>query len=144
LAETGGEERIDGATFAPIPIGFPKSHEKLSNKERKEKLRRVWPKLWQFCDERGFEEIAVVCHFNIIRMALSDCDTIRPRNAVPIECFLYSDGRLDLVDVLENHIENLSVALAEVKERSRSLMEARTAETQDSQEYDEDGYMVFE
>ena len=128
LAETGGEERIDGATFAPIPTGFPKSHSRLSNKDRKEKVRRVWPKLWQFCDERGFKEIAVVCHFNIIRMALSGDNAIQPKNAVPIECFLHCDGRLVLVDVLENNIEDLSVALTEVKERNKSFMEAGTAE----------------
>ena len=143
LAETGGKERIDGATFAPIHMGFPKSHDKMSNKERKDRLRRVWPKLWQFCEEREYEVIAVVCHFNIICMALSDC-LIQPKNAVPIECLLHSDGRLELVDVFVNCVEDLSVALAEIKERNRSLMKTGTEETQELQDYDEDGYLIFE
>ena len=141
LADTGGEDRVDGITFAPRPTGFPKSHEKMTNKERKDRLRRVWPNLWRFCEERDCEAIAIVCHYNIIRMALPNAPSINPENAIPIECLLFRQGPMEVVGVLTNEVQELSDALTATSEKNEGILQAATT---GSQEYDEDGYVVFE
>ena len=44
--------------------------------------------------ERVEETIAVVCHFNVIRQILEDGGSVRPQNAIPIACELYSNGQV--------------------------------------------------
>lgn len=116
----------------------------MSNKNRKDRLRRVWPKVWQFCEERKYETIAVVCHFNIIRMAFSEYDAVQPENAIPIECLLHSNGGLELVNVLGNPVQELTAALAQLKERNKDLMETGMEGMKEAQEHDDGGYMVSE
>jgi broad specificity phosphatase PhoE len=56
----------------------------------------------QMRSQRRPRHIAVVCHFHVIRAALTDpekgfCDSqIQPINATPISCYLTSEGRLIL------------------------------------------------
>lgn len=38
--------------------------------------------------------IAVVCHYNVIRSAVTDATGLRPMNAIPIRCKLHSNGEL--------------------------------------------------
>lgn len=132
LADTGGEERVNGTTFATSPAGFPKSHRGLTGGDRKERLKGVWPRLWTFCQEQNCEEFAIVCHHNIIKMALTNHRDIQPKNAIPIECILHSNGHMEVVKVLAEPLENLSDALGNFTEANRKALG----------EYDDDDYMV--
>ena len=138
LGDTGGKQRVDGTTFAPRTLTFPKSHERLTNSERKEKLRRVWPSLWQYCRAQNCRDVAVVCHYNVIRVALSNARYIIPENAIPIECRLYRSGKLEVRDVLINPVEELSAAHVETNEGNKQSDVAAEGK------YDEDGYMIFD
>jgi broad specificity phosphatase PhoE len=55
------------------------------------KIRRVFEWLYH---ERPETVIAVVCHYNVIRSAVVDGEKLRPMNATPIRCTLYSNGDL--------------------------------------------------
>lgn len=136
VADTGGEERIDGSTFAPHPETFPKSHEGIPGIERKQRVMSAWPALWKFFHDQKCEEFAIVCHYNIIRMALQNSREVQPRNAIPIECLLYKKGRIEVVETLSKPIQSLSEALG-----------SSTGEEgikQDGGDYDDEGFMVFD
>lgn len=61
------------------------------------KVERIQQIFQWLAKERPEKCVAVVCHYNVIRAALSaSCSEqdIRPQNAGTIPCHLYSDGRL--------------------------------------------------
>jgi broad specificity phosphatase PhoE len=58
---------------------------------KRDRIRRVFQWLYK---ERPESTIAVVCHYNVIRSAVIDGEKLRPRNATPIRCSLYSNGEL--------------------------------------------------
>jgi len=65
-----------------------------------DRIQRVFKWLYETRQE---SVIAVVCHYNVIRSAVTDCDQVRPMNAVPIRCTLYSNGDL-VVDASKTKI----------------------------------------
>lgn len=121
IAETGGEARIDEDYFAPTTRPFPESHRNLPNSIRKAKLPKVWSAIWELCNRHKCQEIAVVCHFNIIQTSLGTQD-IKPKNAIPIKCHLYRDGTLELHDIITNKIQEMGEALLDLKQRNRWCM----------------------
>lgn len=56
-----------------------------------DRIRHAFQWLYQ---DRKETVIAVVCHYNVIRSAVVDGETLRPRNGIPIRCKLYSNGDL--------------------------------------------------
>jgi hypothetical protein len=60
-----------------------------AQEDRKTRIQHIF----QWMATRPEQTIAVVCHFNVIMVALAGYD-IRPKNAVPIPCRLHPDGRL--------------------------------------------------
>lgn len=78
-------EHID---FSMLPDSWPEINDK---SEKKRKLERflVW------LSNRQEENIAVVCHHNVIRWLLNN-SIDRVPNCVPIECFLTDDSKLVL------------------------------------------------
>lgn len=60
-----------------------------------ERIRRVFEWLYH---ERPETIIAVVCHYNVIRSAVTDGEQLRPMNATPIRCKLHANGDLLLED----------------------------------------------
>ena len=61
------------------------------NIKQKDLVREAFRWMYQ---EREENVIAVVCHYNVIRSAMVRGNSIRPENAVPIRCKLYSSGIL--------------------------------------------------
>lgn len=62
---------------------------------KRERIRKVFQFLYQAREETC---MAVCCHYNVIRSALVDNAQLRPVNAVPINCHLYSNGDLVLAE----------------------------------------------
>jgi broad specificity phosphatase PhoE len=58
-----------------------------------ERIRQSF--LWLY-NERDESVIAVVCHYNVIRSAVIGRADLRPSNAIPIRCTLFSNGDLVL------------------------------------------------
>jgi len=58
------------------------------------KRDRIRNALHYLYHEREETTIAIVCHYNVIRSAIIDGAKLRPMNAVPIPCMLYSNGDL--------------------------------------------------
>ena len=121
MSDTGGESLIDEGYFAPKNKSFPQSHQNSPASVRKSKLPKVWEAIWECCNRRKCQRVAVVCHFNVIRMSVINCD-VRPKNAIPIECRLYRDGRLELADVLSDQVQEMTESLADLKRRSKWCM----------------------
>lgn len=62
------------------------------------KIDRIHKVFKWLYNERQETVIAVVCHFNVIKAAVIDSAPLRPRNAEPIRCLLYSNGELMVDD----------------------------------------------
>jgi broad specificity phosphatase PhoE len=128
LADVGvDEDRVDGTTLAAISgcrggLAFPQSHTDMSKYVRQSRLLNVWPTLWKFCQDRGATAVAVVCHYHVIRAALGD-PTLRPENAIPIECRLHQDGRLEVVATLNNPVDELTVHSQVSSAKARKSLE---------------------
>ena len=122
VADTGGESRVDADYFAPTAKKFPESHERKPSAIRKTIMPKVWKSMWDFCNRRKYQQIAVVCHFNVIRLSLGGNPGIKPQNALPIECCLYRDGSLELVDVLTDQVQEMADTLATLKRRNKWCM----------------------
>lgn len=60
-----------------------------------ERIRRVFSWLYHNRDETV---IVVVCHYNVIRSAVTNGEELRPVNGIPIRCTLYSNGDLAVND----------------------------------------------
>ena len=74
------------------PVGWPRDH--IPDVIRKERLRKVFQWLYKETEETNF---AIVCHYNVIRAALSDeGNRVRPKNGKVIPCHLNSNGELSL------------------------------------------------
>jgi broad specificity phosphatase PhoE len=56
---------------------------------KRDRIRKFFHSLYYDRDETT---IAVVCHYNVIRSAVVDGSSLRPMNALPIVCDLYSNG----------------------------------------------------
>lgn len=100
-------ERIDVDSLAPRNMNvmeWPKGYDKLPNVLRRDAVKAVFVGLarelqTQRQSQQYVPNIAVVCHFHVIRAALTDgrgfCDaSLKPGNAVPIPCWLTDDGKL--------------------------------------------------
>eukprot|EP00977_Amphora_coffeiformis_P007520 scaffold1640_cov161-Amphora_coffeaeformis.AAC.43 len=133
MADTGGDSRIDEAHFAPANNPFPESHQNLPSTLRKLKLPKVWSAIWDYCNRRKSQEIAVVCHFNMIRASLLGCD-VKPQNAIPIECRLFRDGTLELVGIISNQVLEMTRTLAELKRKNKWCMSDANVDEQDEED----------
>jgi broad specificity phosphatase PhoE/SAM-dependent methyltransferase len=60
---------------------------------KRDRIRKFFECLYH---DRTETTIAVVCHYNVIRSAVTDGANLRPANAVPIPCLLHSNGDLVL------------------------------------------------
>jgi broad specificity phosphatase PhoE len=94
-------ERNDMTTFLGVesllPAGWPCRYSRPNVKGSDHRLRRVFQWLYH---ERDESTMAVVCHYNVIRSAVSiNGSSLHPENALPIRCKLYSNGELVLVVV---------------------------------------------
>ena len=58
---------------------------------KRDRVRKV---LHWIYNERPESTIAIVCHYNVVRAAVVDGNQLRPRNALPIPCRLFSNGDL--------------------------------------------------
>jgi broad specificity phosphatase PhoE len=58
-----------------------------------ERIRKAFQRIYHECEETV---IAVVCHYNVIRSAVVGRKDLRPSNATPIRCTLFSNGDLVL------------------------------------------------
>lgn len=58
---------------------------------RKDRIRKVLHWIYK---ERPEITIAIVCHYNVIRSAVVEGIRLKPCNAIPIRCQLYSNGDL--------------------------------------------------
>jgi broad specificity phosphatase PhoE len=67
---------------------------------KRDRLRKVLQWLYH---ERAETTLAVVCHFNVIRSAVCNGKelNVRPANAMPLCCQLYSNGDLILIEAVE-------------------------------------------
>lgn len=62
---------------------------------KKDRLRKFFHYLYH---SRSETTMAVVCHYNVIRSVVSDGGaSLRPANAIPIECRLHSNGDVEMV-----------------------------------------------
>jgi len=73
------------------PSDWPRDYSPLVIK--KDRIRKVFK--WLYSD-RDENTVAVVCHYNVIRSAVIDSEKLKPKNAIPIRCSLYSNGELML------------------------------------------------
>jgi len=77
------------------PTDWPRRHDTPPRVVRRDRVRNILVKL----AESSYSRVALVCHFHVIRSALA-CDlggpVVQPRNAEPMACLLYADGRLRL------------------------------------------------
>ena len=73
------------------PIDWPRDYS--PHVLKRDRIRKFFHSLYHDRDETT---IAVVCHYNVIRSAVVDGSTLRPMNAVPIACNLYSNGEVVL------------------------------------------------
>jgi broad specificity phosphatase PhoE len=90
--------RNDMATFLDVesllPEGWPWRYTR-PNVKGNDHLRRVFQWLYH---EREESTMAIVCHYNVIRSAVSrNGSSLHPENALPIRCDLHSDGELAVV-----------------------------------------------
>jgi broad specificity phosphatase PhoE len=75
-----------------LPEGWPFRYSRRPNVKGNDHLRRVFQWLYH---EREESTMAVVCHYNVIRSAVSrNGSSLHPENALPIRCELYSNGEL--------------------------------------------------
>jgi broad specificity phosphatase PhoE len=87
------------------PNQWPNRHETPPKVVRRDRIRDVFVRLAEKLPS-DIERIAVICHYHVIRTALSDPfdvkqsrdiqKTLHPKNAEPIRCLLESDGRLQI------------------------------------------------
>lgn len=87
------------------PDQWPNRHETPPKVVRRDRIRDVFVRLAEKLPSE-IEHIAVVCHYHVIRTALSDPfdakqsrdiqKNLQPKNAEPIRCILQADGRLKL------------------------------------------------
>ncbi|CAB9530148.1 PGAM [Seminavis robusta] len=81
--------RIDSETLKPP--GWPAEDGHDQHLSRTERI----PQIFQWiATHRSEQSIAVVCHYNVIRSALQNGGP-KPKNALPIPCLLYPDGRIE-------------------------------------------------
>lgn len=73
------------------PIDWPRDYRPMVIMT--ERIRQSF--LWLY-HEREENVIAVVCHYNVIRSAVTGRPDLRPPNAIPIRCTLFSNGDLVL------------------------------------------------
>jgi broad specificity phosphatase PhoE len=86
-------EQVDHESLKPDNWPPDQSHHESSSKNgRNESIHKFL--LW-LAQEREETVIAVVCHYNVIQAALGP--GIKPLNATPIACQLFSDGTIKLV-----------------------------------------------
>ena len=138
MADTGGESLINEAYFAPTNNKpFPESHLNSPSTIRKSKLPKVWSSIWEYCNRRKSQEIAVVCHFNVIRASLLGCD-VKPKNGIPIECRLFRDGTLELVDIVSNQVLEMTETLVELKRKNQWCMSDTDVEDEEQNRAPED------
>jgi broad specificity phosphatase PhoE len=85
--------RVDSKTLLPDTwptVLYDGSHNRIKA------IRRAMQYLFE---ERIEETIAVVCHFNVIRLILGDNGrSVQPQNATPIPCELQPDGQVVLLE----------------------------------------------
>lgn len=62
---------------------------------KRDRIRKVFQYLYR---EREETSIAICCHYNVIRSAVVDGPQLRPENALPINCVLFSNGDLVIAD----------------------------------------------
>jgi hypothetical protein len=62
---------------------------------KRDRVRKAFQFLYR---EREETSIAVCCHYNVICSAVVDSPQLRPENAVPISCVLFSNGDLVVAD----------------------------------------------
>lgn len=85
--------RIDATTLQPTH--WPPKHETDGHSAHVPKSERMQHIFQCLATERPEQIMAVVGHYNVIRAALmTTTPEVRPRNAIPIRCHLYPDGRL--------------------------------------------------
>ena len=73
------------------PHDWPRDFAPLVTK--KDRIRKVLQWIYR---EREESTLAIVCHFNVIRSAIVDGETMKPANATPICCKLFASGDLVL------------------------------------------------
>jgi broad specificity phosphatase PhoE len=71
------------------PSDWPRDYS--PNVVKRDRIRRLFHWLY---NERREITIAVVCHYNVIRSVVVDGEKLRPCNADPIKCYLYSNGEV--------------------------------------------------
>lgn len=96
------------------PDQWPNRHETPPKVVRRDRIRDVFVRLAETLPLE-IETIAVVCHYHVIRTALSDPfdakqsrdiqRNLQPKNAEPIRCILHADGRLQMAPESERRIE---------------------------------------
>jgi broad specificity phosphatase PhoE len=93
--------KIDVGSFAQDHhLSWPNHHDTSPSVLRRLYIQEVFRSLAaQLRSKQRPQHIAVVCHFHVIRAALTDakgfCDPqIQPINATPISCYLTAEGRL--------------------------------------------------
>ncbi|GAX27642.1 hypothetical protein FisN_13Hh267 [Fistulifera solaris] len=87
------------------PDQWPNRHETPPKVVRRDRIRDVFVRLAEKLPP-DMERIAVICHYHVIRTALSDPfdakqsrdiqRNLHPKNAEPIRCLLHGDGRLQM------------------------------------------------
>ncbi|KAL7577339.1 hypothetical protein ACA910_002075 [Epithemia clementina (nom. ined.)] len=92
-----------------IMATWPRGHDTPPKVVRKDRIRQVFA--WLATNlSPDITTLAVVCHYHVIRTALSDPyhphagdpsdSVVRPENAQPLQCWLHHDGRVELVRAL--------------------------------------------
>jgi broad specificity phosphatase PhoE len=87
LSHRDGSLLFDIATHQPSD--WPRDHS--PSVVKRDRIRRVFQWLYK---ERQEMNIAVVCHYNVIRSVVEDGEKLRPRNADPLRCNLFPGGEL--------------------------------------------------
>jgi broad specificity phosphatase PhoE len=88
--------RTDGLMLDVTSLKPPNWPRDLSpNVLKRDRIRKVFQYLYR---ERQETNIAVCCHYNVIRSAIVDGPELRPENAMPIRCVLFSNGDVVLAN----------------------------------------------
>jgi len=85
----GRDEDVALDTTSLQPVGWPNNDEP-TNENRIQNAMR-----W-LAEKRDESVVAVVCHYNVIREAVTEGNHLSPSNAVPIRCQLYPNGKVVL------------------------------------------------
>jgi hypothetical protein len=87
----GRDETVSIDVESLMPKDWPRDYSPTVVKV--DRIRRVCQWLYY---EKSESVIAIVCHYNVIQAAVIDGNNrVRPRNAIPIRCQLYSNGDLE-------------------------------------------------